>query len=111
MVLDGRLTGTYDRPLSALCLHYQFLSAENKILGGSSEAGQFDFCEKLDLGERIIVTDMQGTQFSCGVERIDRADALDYEALSEGNYPLTLFSRTGSGNYIVIRCVFSVKSA
>lgn len=37
MVLDGRLTGTYDRPLSALCLHYQFLSAENKILGGGSE--------------------------------------------------------------------------
>lgn len=93
------------------CRYWGSIYDGTLILGGSSEAGQFDFCEKLDLGERIIVTDMQGTQFSCGVERIDRADALDYEALSEGNYPLILFARTGSGNYIVIRCVFSVKSA
>lgn len=38
---DRRLTGTleskYDRPLHSFTLHYQFLSAENTILGGGSE--------------------------------------------------------------------------
>ena len=37
MKLDGVLTGTYGQALSSLCLHYQFLSAENKLLGGGSE--------------------------------------------------------------------------
>lgn len=91
------------------CRYWGSIYDGTLILGGSSNAGQFDFCEKLDLGEKIIITDMQGTEFSCAVERIDRAKALDYEMLSEGGYPLTLFSGTAAGNYIVIRCVFSVK--
>ncbi len=33
----GDLCSGYDKPLSSLTLHYQFLSADNKILGGGSE--------------------------------------------------------------------------
>lgn len=35
--LVGSLTNTYDRPLRSVILHYQYLSADNKILGGGSE--------------------------------------------------------------------------
>ncbi len=37
MSLSGKLSGKYDRPISTLCLHYQLLSSDNKILGGGNE--------------------------------------------------------------------------
>ena len=37
MHFSGKMTGKYDMPLRSMTLHYQFLSAENKILGGGSE--------------------------------------------------------------------------
>ena len=33
----GDLCSAYDKPISSLTFHYQFLSADNKILGGGSE--------------------------------------------------------------------------
>lgn len=36
-ILKGTLTSSYDRPIKSFALHYQFLSAENKILGGGCE--------------------------------------------------------------------------
>ena len=35
--LCGTLNSEYDRPLRSMTLHYHFLSADNKILGGSNE--------------------------------------------------------------------------
>lgn len=35
--LMGNLSNAYDRPLRSVILHYQYLSADNKILGGGSE--------------------------------------------------------------------------
>ena len=35
--LLGKLSSEYDRPLRSLTLHYHFLSADNKILGGGNE--------------------------------------------------------------------------
>jgi hypothetical protein len=37
MHFSGTITGKYDVPLRSIALHYQFLSAQNKILGGGSE--------------------------------------------------------------------------
>jgi hypothetical protein len=37
MKLSGALNSEYDCPLRALTLHYQFLSKDNKILGGGNE--------------------------------------------------------------------------
>lgn len=56
-VLKGRLVGKYDRPLRSLTLHYQLLSAENKILGGGAEwmldglaaGGEREFSTKLSV--------------------------------------------------------------
>ena len=37
MHFSGNMTGKYDVPLRSMTLHYQFLSVQNKILGGGSE--------------------------------------------------------------------------
>ncbi len=37
MQFHATVAGEYDKPLRSLTLHYQFLSRENKILGGGSE--------------------------------------------------------------------------
>ena len=37
MHFSGNMIGKYDVPLRSMTLHYQFLSAQNKILGGGSE--------------------------------------------------------------------------
>ncbi len=46
-ILRGLLVSEYDRPISSFALHYQFLSADNKILGGGCEW----FFEALSAGE------------------------------------------------------------
>lgn len=75
------------------------------ILGGSSQLGQFDFCSRLDLDDRIIITDLLGTEYTCRVDRIDRSSSADFARLSSGGYPLTLFAPDGfSTSYIIVRC-------
>lgn len=75
------------------------------ILGGSNQAGYFDFCAQLDVGVPLLLTDMQGTQFRCRVETIQRSSSADFEKLADGEYPLTLFVREQYENrYIIVRC-------
>lgn len=75
------------------------------ILGGGNQVGQFDFCARLDIGDQIILTDMQGTEFYCSVAQIDRSSSADFGKLSDEAYPLTLFVREEyDSRYIVVRC-------
>ena len=75
------------------------------ILGGSNQQGQFDFCGRVDLGDRITVTDMEGAVFTYAVERIDRSKTADFDRLSQGEYSLTLFTQEPySAYYIIVRC-------
>lgn len=75
------------------------------ILGGGNEKGQLEFCGRLDIGDQIILTDMQGTEFSCKVSRIDRSRSADLEKLADQTYPLTLFVREPyDQSYIIVRC-------
>ena len=77
------------------------------ILGGSNHEGQFAFCSQMDVGDPIHITDMQGTQFRCRVEKIQRSASADFEVLSNSEYPLTLFVRERYENrYIIVRCVW-----
>ena len=75
------------------------------ILGGSGRKGQFDFCARLDVGDRILLTDMAGGEFSCSVEKIERSQSADFDRLWNAYYPLTLFARQEySSEYIIVRC-------
>lgn len=76
------------------------------VIGGSDRKGQFDFCARLDIGDKVRVTDMEGTCFSYEVVRIDRKKQLDAETLLENQWDLTLFTQeSDSRNYILVGCM------
>ncbi len=75
------------------------------ILGGSGSKGQFDFCGLLEIGDQVMITDMEGTLFTYTVEHIDRSKTAQFEKLSDPSYSLTLFVQEAySTSYIVVRC-------
>ena len=77
------------------------------VIGGADNSYQFSFCDKIDNGTVIIVTDMTGTQFSYTVSRVDRSKSAESNWLISGDYDLTLFCRdTYSMEYIAVRCSF-----
>lgn len=93
------------RILSCPCRFYGSVYDSTMIIGGNDQQGQFDFFDRMDLGDKVVLTDMMGTEFTYTVERIDRAKSADYETLSSGEYPLTLFVRSAySMKYIFVRC-------
>lgn len=78
------------------------------VIGGKDQKGQLDFFPRLDLGERIIVTDMTGVQFHYTVSRISRSKHADSETLITPDWDLTLFVRDATSlDYILVRCSYS----
>ena len=77
------------------------------IIGGGRMA-QLEFCAQLDLGDRIVVTDMRGQEFTYFVTGISRTESLTFDRLREGEHPLSIFTRDGYSNrYILVRCGYS----
>lgn len=78
------------------------------VIGGADYPQQFAFCDKIEHGTKVIVTDLTGAQFSYTVSRIDRAKDAENQWLMNTDYDLTLFCRDMySMEYIAVRCVFS----
>ena len=87
------------------CRYFGSVYSCDLILGGSNQAGQFDFCEKLQLDDIILVTDMTGAEFRYRVSRIDRSGTADAARLMDGDWALTLFAPDRyDGKYILVRC-------
>lgn len=86
------------------CRYWGSCNDGSLIIGGSPMA-QLDFCARLDLGDRILITDMQGREFTYFVTRILRAEKVTFDRLREGEEPLTIFTRDGySSRYIIVKC-------
>lgn len=85
-----------------------FGSAYDKtlIIGGADYPLQFGFCDEIEHGVVITITDMTGAQFSYSVSRIDRAKHAETQWLQNEEYDLTLFCRSAySMEYIAVRCI------
>ena len=75
------------------------------IVGGVDRKGQLEICGQLDLGDKVLVTDMAGAQFSYEVVHIDRRSQVDEATMAEMDCDLILFARNSTvGNYILVRC-------
>lgn len=75
------------------------------VIGGSNHKGQMDFLSQLDLGYKVIVTDMLGNEFSYEIKSIDRANEVNEELFNAKEYSLILFTYAGSEKkYIVVGC-------
>ncbi len=73
------------------------------IVGGSSEAGNFDFADQLDAGEEVTFTDMTGRVFRYTVRKINHADDVRAETLADAEDMLTLFVKK-NGTFLIVRC-------
>jgi sortase A len=82
------------------------------IIGGADDPRQFGFCDKIELGAQITVTDMTGAQFTYTVSGADRAKHAEPQWLMDAECDLTLFCRDiYSMEYIAVRCVFCSESS
>jgi len=80
------------------------------IIGGADNPRQFGFCDKIEHGVRITVTDMTGAQFAYTVSKIDRAKHAETQWLMDSDYELTLFCHDiYSMEYIAVRCNLASK--
>lgn len=80
------------------------------VIGGSDTAYQFGFCDRIQHGAAVTVTDMTGSRFSYTVTRIDRAKHAESDWLADKDFDLTIFCRdTYTLEYIAVRCNYSYK--
>lgn len=78
------------------------------VIGGVDHPKQFGFCDEIEHGVVITITDMTGAQFLYSVSRIDRAKHAETQWLQNEEYDLTLFCRsTYSMEYIAVRCILA----
>ena len=78
------------------------------VIGGGDDPRQFGFCDKIEHGAVVTVTDMIGTQFAYTVSDVDRAGGAKTEWLADADCDLTLFCHDlYSMEYIAVRCVFA----
>jgi len=90
------------------CRFWGSVNDNSLVIGGTDQKGQFDFCDIIDLGTIVTVTDMTGAEFTYSVSRVDRAKHADADWLCSEDYDLTLFARANfSLEYIAVRCSLS----
>ena len=78
------------------------------VIGGADTKKQFSFCDKIDNGAVVTVTDMTGACFTYKVVNVHRSDKAESEWLCNGEYDLTLFCRDAlSMTYIAVRCNYA----
>jgi len=80
------------------------------VIGGADNSHQFSFCDKIEGGTIITITDMTGAQFSYTVSRVDRSKSAESNWLISKDCDLTLFCRDAySMEYIAVRCSFATQ--
>ena len=74
-------------------------------IGGTSQAGQYDFCREISVGDAVFFTDMEGNRFSYAVTNIRYEKHADQTALQKENADLVLFIKNIYAlEYIIVYC-------
>ena len=74
-------------------------------IGGTSQAGQYDFYRDISVGDRVFFTDMEGNRFSYTVTDIRYEKNVDQTTLQRKDASLTLFIKNiYAFEYIIIYC-------
>jgi sortase A len=78
---------------------------ENMVIAAENYSTHFGKIRLLDIGSRVIFTDMEGNHFFYQVSEIERLEEKDVERLEEGDWDLTLFTCTMDGTgRVTVRC-------
>ena len=75
------------------------------VIGGVDDLQQFGFCDRIDTGAVIRVTDMTGSRFTYTVSAVERSDHAEEQWLTEADWDLTLFCHDMYAlEYVAVRC-------
>ena len=75
------------------------------IIGAVDGQDQIPFAGTLEVGDEVVLTDMEGGRYHYSVAAIHHAKHATRNKLQQGDYPLTVFVKDSqSGQYLLIRC-------
>lgn len=75
------------------------------IIGATDGDKQLRFAPQMEVGDRLVLTDMEGGRYTYRVAAIQHAKHATLEKLRSGDYALTVFVKDAkTGEYLLIRC-------
>ncbi len=89
----------------AVCRYMGSVYENDLIIAGHNYQEHFGRLHELNMGDEVIVTDMNGRSFYFKVTNMETLGAYDTEEMESGDWDLTLFTCTiGGQNRVTIRC-------
>lgn len=73
------------------------------VIGADGADGQFGCASKMDAGDLLFITDMEGGRYRYAVEKIEHSKSVKDEKLMAGDYDLTVFVKMARGEYLLVR--------
>ena len=77
------------------------------IIGSSDRKGVFDFSDKLNIGDDILITDVTGNRYTYLISDIKSSKSISKDHLSKLNFDFLIFIKNElSFDYTIILCEF-----
>ncbi len=90
----------------APCRYTGSTKSDDLVIGAHNYISHFARIWRLNAGAEVTFTDMDGKTFRYQVAAVETLGPMEGESLTAGEYPLTLFTCTYSGNRrTAVRCV------
>ncbi|MBP3322194.1 MAG: sortase [Clostridia bacterium] len=99
-----RSTWDADHARALPCRYTGSVYNRTLVIGAYGGTGQFDFAKRLDAGQILYITDMEGGRYRYEIKRIEHAKRISEKKLTSGDWDLTLFVKQTSGGYLLLRC-------
>ena len=99
-----RSTWDADHARALPCRYTGSVYNRTLVIGAYGGAGQFDFAHRLEAGQTLYVTDMEGGRYRYAIERIEHAKRINEKKLTSGDWDLTVFVKQTSGEYLLVPC-------
>lgn len=94
------------------CRYYGSVYQDRFVIAGHNYASQFGSLYRLRADDAVIFRDMDGAEHRYAVREIETMSSFSVEKMTEGSYPLTLFTCTLSRqSRIAVRCVHADEAA
>jgi len=96
---------SYPRLKLAPCRFYGSVYLDNMVIAAHNYPSHFGTLKDLALGDTVTVTDMDGVVWQYEVETVEILSPTDVDAMTDGEYDLTLFTCTyGGQSRVTVRC-------
>lgn len=87
------------------CRYFGSTKTDNLVICGHNYISHFGPIRHLAVGDRVYFTDMDGVVWKYEVQAVDVLGPADIDAMTDGEYDLTLFTCTyGGQSRVTVRC-------